>query len=113
MKILPIALLTSSLIYSSGSTAADIESVTFCNDVERAARHIYNMRQNNAPISQALNYIETLNIHSEYMTELVSNVYQMPIAPKETRELMAMMLTNGILEGCLEGLAEEGKEDDK
>jgi len=110
MNILPIALLTSSLIYSSSSIAVDIERVAFCNDVERATRHIYDMRQNNAPISQALKYIETLNIDSESMTELVGNVYRMPIVPEETRELMAMMLTNKILEDCLEW---PEKEDDK
>ncbi|SMN17351.1 hypothetical protein CRYPA_1462 [uncultured Candidatus Thioglobus sp.] len=42
------------------------------------------------------------------MTELVGDVYQIPIAPEETRELMAMMLTNGILEGCLEEPVKEG-----
>ena len=84
--------------------------MTFCNDVERAGRHIYDMRQNDTPISQALNYIETLNIDSELMTELVGNVYQLSIVPEEMRNIMAMMFADRILEDCLEGLE---KEDDK
>jgi hypothetical protein len=128
MKFLTTVFLTTSLLLSGHAMAstnnADIETVRSCNLLESMTRDGITMRQNNQSFDEALDYIIS-NYELDYkgtayeldsegtviIENLLAAIYTMPVMPPETKEMLTLMLTNTLLETCLNEENEEYNDD--